>query len=152
MELPPLVHRRCGARRGAPPDFPPTIVYATSLQGFEVARIERPTHGGAKPLPTTPERSQRCNQLFFNPIMRKHVATLPSVTLRYRCRFEGFEETEDGIIATVRDLATGDVEEIAARYLVAACGGASAVPKALGARWKGARCSTITSTFSSGSR
>src|SRR5690348_7107797 len=40
---------------GAPPDFPPTIIYATSLNGYEIARIERPTHGGHKPLPTTPE-------------------------------------------------------------------------------------------------
>ena len=37
---------------GAPPDFPPTIVYVTSLKGYELARIERPTHGGNKPLPT----------------------------------------------------------------------------------------------------
>src|SRR5262249_41370206 len=25
---------------GAPPDFPPTILYVTSLQGYELARIE----------------------------------------------------------------------------------------------------------------
>ncbi len=122
---------------GAPPDFPPTIIYATSLQGFEVARIERPTHGGAKPLPITPERSQRCNQLFFNPIMRELVRSFSSVTLRERCRFESFEEGSDGVVATVRDLASGAIEQIAARYLVAACGGASAAPKALGTRWEG---------------
>jgi 2-polyprenyl-6-methoxyphenol hydroxylase-like FAD-dependent oxidoreductase len=124
-------------RAGAPPDFPPTIVYATSLQGFEVARIERPTHGGNKPLAITPERSQRCNQLFFNPIMRELAASFSSVDLRYRCRFESFEETANGIVASVRDLASDTVERIAARYLVAACGGASVVPKVLGARWEG---------------
>src|SRR5687768_10782404 len=48
---------------GTPPDFPSNIVYATTLQGYELARIDRPTYGGHKPLPTTPERSQRCNQL-----------------------------------------------------------------------------------------
>ncbi|HUK57919.1 MAG TPA: FAD-dependent monooxygenase [Stellaceae bacterium] len=122
---------------GAPPDFPPTILYLTSLQGFEVARIERPTHGGARPLPITPERSQRCNQLFFNPILRKLVRSFASVEMRERCRFEGFEEADGGIVATVRDLATGETERIAARYLVAACGGASVVPKALGTRWDG---------------
>jgi 2-polyprenyl-6-methoxyphenol hydroxylase-like FAD-dependent oxidoreductase len=122
---------------GAPPDFPPTIIYATSLQGFEVARIERPTHGGKRPLPITPERSQRCNQLFFNPIMRELARSFSSVTLRERCRFEAFREDGRGIIASVRDLATGATEEIATRYLVAACGGASAAPNALGMRWEG---------------
>jgi 2-polyprenyl-6-methoxyphenol hydroxylase-like FAD-dependent oxidoreductase len=46
---------------GAPPDFPSTILYLTSLKGYEIARIERPTYSGHAPLPTTPERSQRCN-------------------------------------------------------------------------------------------
>src|SRR3984885_7627006 len=102
---------------GAPPDFPSTILYLTSLQGYEIARIERPTYGGLKPLPTTPERSQRCNQLFFDPIMRRLASGYPSVELRYKCRFESFEETADGVIATVCDLVGGGVETIAAQYL-----------------------------------
>lgn len=127
---------------GAPPDFPSTVLYLTSLQGYEVARIERPTYGGGdrgrlQPLLTSPQRSERCNQLFFDPIMRSLAGRMPSVTLRYRCRFEGFEEKDGGIIATVRDLAADRAEAIAAQYLVACCGGRSAVPKALGARWEG---------------
>lgn len=123
---------------GTPPDFPSNIVYATTLQGYELARIDRPTYGGHKPLPTTPERSQRCNQLFFDPILRALAGSLPSVTLRYRCRFESFSETQDGVLATVRDLATDTTETIATRFLVACCGGQSAIPKALGVRMEGA--------------
>ena len=127
---------------GAPPDFPSTILYLTSLQGYELARIERPTYGGGdagrvKPLLTSPERSERCNQLFFDPIMRHLAQAMPSVTMRYRCRFEAFEETEGGVIATVRDLASDRTETVAARYLVACCAGHSAVPKALDVRWEG---------------
>jgi len=122
---------------GAPPDFPLDILYVTSLQGYLVARIDRPTYGGAKPLPTTPERSQRCNQIFFDPIMRDLADSFPSVTLRYGCRLESFEDTGDGVVATVRDVATDRTETIAARYLVACCGGQSVVPKALGVRWEG---------------
>ena len=123
---------------GTPPDFPSNIVYATTLQGYELARIDRPTYGGHKPLPTTPERSQRCNQLFFDPILRELAGSFPSVTLRYRCRFESFAETQDGVLATVRDLATDKTETIAARFLVACCGGQSAIPKSLGIRMEGA--------------
>jgi 2-polyprenyl-6-methoxyphenol hydroxylase-like FAD-dependent oxidoreductase len=127
---------------GAPPDFPSTILYLTSLQGYELARIERPTYGGGdvgrvKPLLTSPERSERCNQLFFDPILRRLAQTLPSVTLRYRCRFETFEEKDGGVIASVRDLASDRVETISARYLVACCAGHSMVPKALDVKWEG---------------
>src|SRR5665213_3209899 len=71
---------------GAPADFPSTILYLTSLQGYELARIERPTYGGGeggrqRPLLTSPERSERCNQLFFDPIMRRLAAGMPSVTM-----------------------------------------------------------------------
>ena len=122
---------------GAPPDFPLDILYVTGLQGYEVARIDRPTYGGAKPLPTTPERSQRCNQIFFDPILRRLAESFPSVTLRYQCRFESFVETDDGIVATVRDLAADRTETIAARYLVSCCGGQSSVPRTLGMQWEG---------------
>ena len=122
---------------GTPPDFPSNIVYATTLQGYALARIDRPTYGGHQPLPTTPERSQRCNQLFFDPIMRALARSFPSVTLRHRCRFESFVETPDGVLATVRDLATDRTETIAARFLVACCGGQSPIPKTLGIKMEG---------------
>jgi 2-polyprenyl-6-methoxyphenol hydroxylase-like FAD-dependent oxidoreductase len=122
---------------GTPPDFPLDIIYCTGLNGYPLARVERPTYGGHKPLPTTPERSQRCNQLFFDPIMRKLAARFPSVRLRYRCRFQSFTETADGVICQVHDLAANRRETIRARYLVACCAGRSSVPQALGVRWEG---------------
>jgi 2-polyprenyl-6-methoxyphenol hydroxylase-like FAD-dependent oxidoreductase len=122
---------------GTPPDFPLDIVFCTGLAGHLLARVERPTYGGHKPLPTTPERSQRCNQLFFDPIMRKLAASCPNVRLRYRCRFESFVETEEGVVCTVHDLANDKRETIEARYLAACCGGRSPVPQALGVRWEG---------------
>jgi len=122
---------------GTPPDFPLDIIYCTALNGYPLARVDRPTYGGHKPLPTTPERSQRCNQLFFDPIMRKLAARFPGVRLRYRCRFESFTETADGVTCQIHDLAADRRETIRARYLVACCAGRSSVPQALGVRWEG---------------
>jgi 2-polyprenyl-6-methoxyphenol hydroxylase-like FAD-dependent oxidoreductase len=122
---------------GAPPDFPADIVYCTGLQGFELARIARPTHGGRGPLPTTPERPQRCNQLWFDPILRDRAGQFDSVQLRYESRFDGFERDGDGVIATVTDVKAGKARRFRARYLVACCGGRSSVPRALGMRWEG---------------
>ena len=35
----------------------------------EIARIERQGHGGSKPIGHSPERPQRCNQLFLDPVL-----------------------------------------------------------------------------------
>ena len=122
---------------GTPPEFPSDIVYLSSLPGFEVARIARPSYGGLKPLATTPEQSQRCNQLWFDPIMRELVKSLaPTVELRFGVGFESFVEDAEGVSVTLRD-ANGKREQHRARYLAACCGGQSGIPEALGIRMEG---------------
>ncbi len=122
---------------GAPPDFPPTVVYVTRLDGYEIARIERPSHGGAGALPNTPERPQRCNQIWFDPILGDLAAGFPTVDLRHGCRFDRFERANGGIVAHVHDAALGRSEAIEARYLVACCGGQSPIPASIGSRMRG---------------
>jgi 2-polyprenyl-6-methoxyphenol hydroxylase-like FAD-dependent oxidoreductase len=118
-------------RDGTPPDFPHTALYITGFNGYEIARIERPSHGGVKPSPISPERPQRCNQLFLDPILRDLVNSLPSVKLRYRCRFESLVEQDDKVVATVRDLASGEEQRIAASYVVDCSGSHSPIRRAL---------------------
>jgi 2-polyprenyl-6-methoxyphenol hydroxylase-like FAD-dependent oxidoreductase len=122
-------------RSGAPPDFPPDILYLTGLQGYLLAKIPRPTHGGHQPLPHTPERSQRCNQLFFDPILRGLAQGFPSVDLRYDTVFEDFAQDDAGVTASLRD-AEG-AYTLRAQYLVAACGGGSVVRDRLAVRMDG---------------
>jgi 2-polyprenyl-6-methoxyphenol hydroxylase-like FAD-dependent oxidoreductase len=118
---------------GTPPDFPHDSLYCTSLTGYPIARIPRPSHGGgAAPLPHTPERPQRCNQLWFNPVLRDHVQGLPSVEFRMRCRFDGYRRDGAAFIAELADLDSGRTELVRADYLVAACGGRSAIPGSIG--------------------
>ena len=122
---------------GTPPEFPSDIVYLSSLPGFEIARIARPSYGGLKPLATTPEQSQRCNQLWFDPIMRELVKSLaPTVELRFGVGFESFVEDAEGVSVTLRD-ANGKREQLRTRYLAACCGGQSGIPEALGIRMEG---------------
>ena len=117
---------------GIPPDFPHTALYLTSLAGYEIARFERRSHGGAGALPVSPERPQRCNQLFFDPVLRAAASEKPGVTLRHRHRLDSFSQDETGVTATVRDLAADAVRTIRARYMVACCGGRSPIREALG--------------------
>ncbi len=122
---------------GTSPDFPRTVLICTSLAGYELGRIPRPSHGGQAPLPYSPERTQRCNQIWFDPILRELAEGFPTVRLRYHCRFESFVQDADGVTAEVTDLPSGRRERIRAQYLVACCGGQSSVAKTLGIRYSG---------------
>ncbi len=120
-------------RVGTPPDFPHDVTYVTTLTGYWLATVERSHHGGgSEPLPETPERPQRCNQIWFNPVLRAHVESLPGVSYLPLCRFESFERDGDGFVATLRDLEDGSEHRVAARYLVAGCGGKSVLPASIG--------------------
>ena len=77
---------------GTPPDFPHTVLYLTSLTGYEIARFDRPGHGGTARTAISPERPQRCNQLWLDPILRDFATSFPTVTLKMRTRFESFVE------------------------------------------------------------
>jgi 2-polyprenyl-6-methoxyphenol hydroxylase-like FAD-dependent oxidoreductase len=122
---------------GVPRDYPHTFMYVTSLAGYELARIGRPTHGGDQPSATSPERAQRCNQLWFDPLLAELAGGFPSVTLRFRTRFTSFVQDDRSVIADAQDLATGARLRIAAQYLVACCGGRSSVRDGVGAEFDG---------------
>jgi len=116
----------------APEDFPHTALYCTSLNGYEIARIERPEHGGKGATTASPERPQRCNQLWLDPILRDLAASFARVELRYRCAFAELTQSRDGVLTTVHDLATDERYRIAARYVVDCSGGHSPIRRAFG--------------------
>jgi 2-polyprenyl-6-methoxyphenol hydroxylase-like FAD-dependent oxidoreductase len=116
----------------APEDFPHTALYCTSLTGFEIARIDRPHHGGRGPTTTSPERAQRCNQIWLDPILRDLARSFASVDLRYRWRFEELAEEGDHVVATVHDLARDQRRRILAQYVIDCSGGHSPIRRQLG--------------------
>jgi 2-polyprenyl-6-methoxyphenol hydroxylase-like FAD-dependent oxidoreductase len=122
---------------GTPDDFPHTALYCTSFTGYEIARIERPSHGGREPIKQSPERPQRCNQLFLDPILTKLAKSFDHVELRHRCYLESVSEASDHVIATVHDRANDRRLQIAARYLVDCSGGRSVIRPALGIEMSG---------------
>jgi 2-polyprenyl-6-methoxyphenol hydroxylase-like FAD-dependent oxidoreductase len=123
---------------GTPQDYPHDVVYATAFNGFEIARIVRPTHGGTLPNPVSPERPQRCNQIWLDPILRDRAVSFDTVTLRNRCRFESFVQDAAGVTATLRDLDPDEPFSVRADYLIACCGGHSPIRKMLGIQMQGA--------------
>src|SRR6185437_13023467 len=85
----------------------------------------------------SPERAQRCNQLWFDPILRDLASGFPSVALRYWSRFESFEKSENGVVADITDVKTGRRVRVAADYLVACCGGRSSIRDQLDIKMEG---------------
>jgi 2-polyprenyl-6-methoxyphenol hydroxylase-like FAD-dependent oxidoreductase len=124
-------------KAAAPEDFPHTALYCTSLTGFEIARIERPHHGGRKPTTMSPERAQRCNQIWLDPILCERATSFTSTQLRFRWRFEELHQENGRVFAMVHDLARDERRRIAARYLIDCSGGHSPIRRALGIEMSG---------------
>jgi 2-polyprenyl-6-methoxyphenol hydroxylase-like FAD-dependent oxidoreductase len=122
---------------GMPQDFPHTVLYLTSLAGHLIARIERPHHGMGKSSRYSPERPQRCNQIWLDPILRERAASCPAVILRHRCKLESFEQTADAVVATLYDRDADAREQVTAGYLVDCTGGRSEIREALGIAMNG---------------
>jgi 2-polyprenyl-6-methoxyphenol hydroxylase-like FAD-dependent oxidoreductase len=117
---------------GTPPDYPHTAMYVTSLRGHLIERIDRPQHGGGRQIAFTPEPPQRCNQIWFDPVLRERAEGFPAVNLRYRWRFDSFVQDALGVTSSLTDIATGESHTIRSAYLAACCGGRSPIRRILG--------------------
>lgn len=141
-------YRRLGVagdirRAGLPGDFPSDIVWMTTMTGYELTRIALPCRdeAGAEGYVDagwpTPEPQHKINQMFLEPILRRHAAASGRIRLLHRARLEDFSGAAGGVKARIRDLDGGETFGIAADYLVGCDGGNSAVRKAIGARFSG---------------
>jgi 2-polyprenyl-6-methoxyphenol hydroxylase-like FAD-dependent oxidoreductase len=129
---------------GLPPDYPNDVVFRTSACGIELSRIPIPSRSerytsrdGPDTWWPTPEPPHRINQLFLEPILLEHTATLPGVTLLNRTQVVEIAQDAHGVVATALDLDTQEQRRIRSRYLVGCDGGSSTVRKQMGAKLEG---------------
>lgn len=82
------------------------------------------------------EPYQLISQYTLEPLLKAAAEALPTVSVRYGCTLEAFEQDPDSVSATVR---TGDgrTGRIRAGYMVGCDGGASGVRRQLGIRLQG---------------
>ncbi|MGE5148100.1 MAG: FAD-dependent monooxygenase, partial [Candidatus Eiseniibacteriota bacterium] len=122
---------------GFPRDFPFDNVFVTTLVGHELGRIRLPTLAETHPPACSPEQFAHCPQFVFDPLLAEAARGMPSVTLRYGCRLDSFDDDGDGVTADLEDIATGRRGRVRAAYMVACDGFSSAVRKALGIEMAG---------------
>jgi 2-polyprenyl-6-methoxyphenol hydroxylase-like FAD-dependent oxidoreductase len=143
------VFRRLGVAQalrqaGLPGDYPNDVAYRTSFTGAELARIPIPCRdqrytatGGPDTWWPTPEPPHRINQIFLEPVLFAHAASMPGVTLLNRVRIDAFTQDGGGVVATGQHLDTGEEVRVRADFMVGCDGGRSMVRKAIGARLGG---------------
>ncbi|MFF2027683.1 FAD-dependent oxidoreductase, partial [Streptomyces sp. NPDC058171] len=103
---------------GFPADYPLDIVFSTGLDRHELYRHEVKPLGLMPTPPQTPERRQRCPQLWFDPILTEAASKLPNVDLRFNVTVDRLESHSDGVTAHFTD-ASGQAGTVDARYAVA---------------------------------
>lgn len=128
------------------PDYPPNVVFATRMNGFELARITNAFNGSRERSELYSEEAQWVPQYTLEEVLRAHAESLPSVTLKFNAQLVGLAQNEDGVEAEVMDLGTHAPHRVRCAYLVGADGARSAVRDLIGAKMRGEN--TVWSNYS----
>jgi 2-polyprenyl-6-methoxyphenol hydroxylase-like FAD-dependent oxidoreductase len=119
------------------PDRPATVVFATRMDGYLLARFENVMNGSRVRNNLYSEEAQWVPQYILEDVLRKCAQSLPSVTLQFKTEFISVIEPSDSVTVTIRDLNTGFTTEVGCRYLIGADGARSNVRDAIGATMTG---------------
>jgi 2-polyprenyl-6-methoxyphenol hydroxylase-like FAD-dependent oxidoreductase len=121
--------RRCGF----PDDYDLDIVFGTGLEGYELIREHYPSIG-QMPIPAeSPERRQRCPQMWLDPLLARAALRHPSVRMQYHTRVERLEIGDRGEVSAIcTNTETGETTTNSARYAVACDGATSGIRADLG--------------------
>jgi 2-polyprenyl-6-methoxyphenol hydroxylase-like FAD-dependent oxidoreductase len=130
---------------GLPPDHPTDIAYLTRFTGTELARLQLPTAAAAPQAIknmsgswSAAELPHRVSQKYVEVCLHRHAQQQASVDMRYGWQLTTFEDTGDGITATVQSVDGAEHLNVNAAYLVGADGARSFVRQELGIAWGGA--------------
>jgi putative polyketide hydroxylase len=117
-------------RRVEPPFAKDDVVpIVESLVGEELGRIQEDM--GAAFTEASPVSGSLIAQDVLEPALRQHAKQM-GADLRYGTELVAFEQDEEGVTATIRELASGTTRTVRADYLVAADGSQSAIRERLG--------------------
>ena len=118
-------------------DYPSNIAFTTRMAGHLLTRFENALYCAPGRNPLYAEHAQWIPQYTLEKVMLQHLEGIACVDIRLGTELMGFAQSGDGVLATLRDAATGQERQIAAQYLAGCDGGRSGVREAIGARMEG---------------
>jgi 2-polyprenyl-6-methoxyphenol hydroxylase-like FAD-dependent oxidoreductase len=128
---------------GYPADLPLDSFLVTSLAEPAIAQLHTSSVAEARKRSEQAndgrwpaEPSQIVSQYALEPLLKRIAEKTPGVAVRFGCELVSFDEQEDGVVASVRDL-DGREQTIRTRYLAGCDGGSSTVRAGLGCRLEG---------------
>ena len=122
-----------------PADYPSDIIFATRLNGPQLAKIENALNCAPERNDLYSESAQWIPQYVLEEVLRAHAVTLPSVEIRFNTVFVGAEQDKKGVSTTVKHRQTGEEETIRSEYLIGADGSRSNVREVIHAEMQGSR-------------
>ena len=122
---------------GFPNDYELSVVFATSVSGWRLAKDFFPSTNDMETPPFAAERKQQCPQHLMMGILRRACAKQDRIRIRYRQRLVDFQDRGDHVAATLEDTDTGVQGVLKARYVVACDGAKSDVREKLGFSFDG---------------
>ncbi len=125
--------RQCGF----PPDYELSMVFCTALNGLLLDREPYPGMREAPTPPETPEKKQRCPQMWLQPILAEAAKASPLTRFCWRHRFESLSQDDSGVTAKLTDLSSGAQQTLRSRYLLGCDGVPSSVRRELGIEMEG---------------
>lgn len=122
-----------------PIDYPSNIVFATRLNGYQIAKIENALNCSAAKNDLYSEPAQWVPQYILEEVLRAYAVTLPTVEIRFNCSFVEATQQDMHVVSTVKDIASGEDFKVRSAYVVGADGARSVVRTCIGATMSGVR-------------
>ena len=120
-------------------------VWVTALAGgYELGREAFPNCIDEQCPPQSPQQRERAPQNFFDPALARWVRGFEQVDLRYQTEILDFTQDDTGVTATIRDINSGETQEVRAKYLIGCDGAGSFVREKLGITMTGNPVLTYT--------
>ena len=125
---------------GTPQHLMSNNVWATSLAGLEVARLQTWGTGpdrAADYRKASPSPMTNCPQTVFEPILLQAIRETGVTDLRFDHEFHQLTQGDHDVTAAIENRATGDTFAVCCQYLIGADGGRSVVLDQAGLRVDG---------------
>ncbi len=108
------------------------VAWVTTVGGHEIFRVKLPSYADRTQPDYAPETEQVCPQNWFAPEFLKFLGQYPQGCVKLLSELQDFELFDDGIVAKINNLDSGNTEIIHAKYMVASDGARANIRKQCG--------------------